>query len=163
MRKRGLSGKVNRAMHARNSGNEQIAKNTLQELISIVPLRNVKSHFWGITSHAIPTKRTNNKNRDYFAIISVFFSVKNYYYTFITCVDFKIVILFNLINLCRLFLHLSIYLSLFLDKVHTWQGNISEGEEHTKPHIWARSMNIAMYLGQVRHKRCVRTRYAAIF
>jgi len=54
MRKRGLSGKAKIAAHARNSGSEQIAKNTLQECISIVLLKNVTSHFLGIVSHAIP-------------------------------------------------------------------------------------------------------------
>jgi hypothetical protein len=57
MRKRGLSGKAKIAAHARNSGSEQIAKNTLQECISIVLLKNVTSHFLGIVSHAIPKKK----------------------------------------------------------------------------------------------------------
>lgn len=58
-RKRGLSGNAKIAMQARNSGNEQIAKNTRHELISMSPFPRLIIHFCGMINHAIPeTKRT---------------------------------------------------------------------------------------------------------
>lgn len=71
MRKRGLSGKAKRATHARNSGNEQIARNTLQEFISTVSLKSLMSHFWGIMSQAIPTGAKGRKNSRFFTVVQM--------------------------------------------------------------------------------------------
>lgn len=53
-RKRGLSGNAKIAKQARNSGNEQIAKNTRHELIFTTPVQMLMVHFCGMINQAMP-------------------------------------------------------------------------------------------------------------
>lgn len=81
-RKRGLSGNAKIAMQARNSGNEQIAKNTRHELISMSPFPRLIIHFCGMINHAIP--ETKRKKRNVILKIVHALQISHYPTTFIS-------------------------------------------------------------------------------